>query len=202
MRYMRKLHPSVDVLVSNIGEVFVPATTGHKAHWTMGSRASTGYMKVQVACRRYFVHRLVLETFVGPCPEGYEVDHINRQRDANWLGNLHYTTRSENQHNTSKNDRVDARGGVHWYEDSRGYYRERSSRYRNSHSDEVRAWNNQHRKIKRKTHRQVRFSDGSIHWVLNEQSVQILSIPLKDRHYTKICNISSDIKGTPGDVSL
>lgn len=47
--------------------------------------------------RRYFrVHRLVLETFVGPCPEGMEVCHNNGNPADNRLTNLRYGTKSEN----------------------------------------------------------------------------------------------------------
>jgi hypothetical protein len=42
------------------------------------------------------VHQLVLEAFVGPCPEGYEVLHLNHEPSDNRLVNLKYGTRSEN----------------------------------------------------------------------------------------------------------
>jgi hypothetical protein len=42
------------------------------------------------------VHRLVLLAFVGPCPAGHEVLHLNHQPADNRLENLRYGTRSEN----------------------------------------------------------------------------------------------------------
>jgi hypothetical protein len=42
------------------------------------------------------VHQLVLEAFVGPCPAGCEVLHLNHQHADNRLENLRYGTRSEN----------------------------------------------------------------------------------------------------------
>lgn len=42
------------------------------------------------------VHRLVMEAFVGPCPEGLEVRHLDDDPDNNHLVNLVYGTRSEN----------------------------------------------------------------------------------------------------------
>lgn len=42
------------------------------------------------------VHQLVLEAFVGPCPNGCEVLHLNHQPADNRLSNLNYGTRSEN----------------------------------------------------------------------------------------------------------
>ena len=42
------------------------------------------------------VHQLVLETFVGPRPEGHEVRHLNGDSMDNRLENLAYGTHSEN----------------------------------------------------------------------------------------------------------
>ena len=42
------------------------------------------------------VHRLLLETFVGPCPEKHEALHINGDRLDNRLENLRWGTRKEN----------------------------------------------------------------------------------------------------------
>lgn len=48
------------------------------------------------------IHRLVLEAFVGPCPDGCEADHINRIRDDNRLENLRWVTPEENNKNRKK----------------------------------------------------------------------------------------------------
>ena len=42
------------------------------------------------------VHRLVLEAFVGPCPDGMEALHADGTRTNNSLSNLRWGTRSEN----------------------------------------------------------------------------------------------------------
>jgi len=42
------------------------------------------------------VHRIVAEVFIGPCPEGYVVDHLNREKLDNRVENLEYVTPSEN----------------------------------------------------------------------------------------------------------
>ena len=44
----------------------------------------------------YFVHRMVLEAFVGPCPDGWNCDHINGKRDDNRLRNLRWIWAAEN----------------------------------------------------------------------------------------------------------
>jgi len=43
-----------------------------------------------------FVHRMVLAAHVGPCPAGYQTNHINGVRDDNRLANLEWVTPSEN----------------------------------------------------------------------------------------------------------
>ena len=46
--------------------------------------------------RQAYVHRLVLETFVGPCPEGMEACHNNGDPTDNRLRNLRWDTHSGN----------------------------------------------------------------------------------------------------------
>jgi len=47
----------------------------------------------------YRVHRLVLEAFVGPCPEGMEARHFPDRNPANNnLNNLSWSTHKANQH--------------------------------------------------------------------------------------------------------
>jgi hypothetical protein len=43
-----------------------------------------------------YVHRLLLEGFIGPCPDGCEALHINGDRLDNRLENLRWGTRKEN----------------------------------------------------------------------------------------------------------
>lgn len=46
-------------------------------------------------------HGLVINAFIGPCPEGMTVDHINRIRHDNRLCNLRYATSKEQRANSS-----------------------------------------------------------------------------------------------------
>ena len=48
---------------------------------------------------KIFVHRLVMEVFVGECPEEMSVDHIDRVRTNNTLANLRYATKAEQTEN-------------------------------------------------------------------------------------------------------
>ena len=52
--------------------------------------------------KAYRVHRLVLEAFVGPCPEGMEACHNNGDPADNRLENLRWDTRQENQKDAVK----------------------------------------------------------------------------------------------------
>ncbi len=60
------------------------------------TRNRYGYLVCLVNGRTIAVHRLVYETFNNEIPEGYEVDHINFERDDNRLCNLQLLTHAEN----------------------------------------------------------------------------------------------------------
>lgn len=45
------------------------------------------------------IHKLVYETFVGPIPEGYQVDHIDRDNLNNRVDNLRAVPVEVNQNN-------------------------------------------------------------------------------------------------------
>lgn len=64
-----------------------------------------GYMEARLTGHHKRVHRLVLEAFVGPCPKGYQCDHINAVRDDNRLENLRWVTGRENQLNPVTRER-------------------------------------------------------------------------------------------------
>ena len=80
-------------LVFNKGSYYTKLGGSVKIH-----RDNDGYLYVVLANsgkkERRFVHRLVAETFIGPCPAAMSVDHINRVRDDNRVENLRYATSS------------------------------------------------------------------------------------------------------------
>lgn len=56
-----------------------------------------GYLRVPLRDKRkHLVHRLVLETFVGPCPEGYEASHEDGDPSNNHIENLMWRPKSDN----------------------------------------------------------------------------------------------------------
>lgn len=48
------------------------------------------------------VHRLVALAFLGPCPEGIQVNHISGIKTENHLSNLEYVTHKENHQHASR----------------------------------------------------------------------------------------------------
>lgn len=74
----------------------------NKYHFLRSHRDRNGYLRVGL-CRsgkqiKIFVHRLVLEAFSGPCPEGYETRHLNGNRQDNKTSNLIWGTTKDNRH--------------------------------------------------------------------------------------------------------
>ena len=76
-----------------------------------GHRQRYGHTTVQLGPRdsaeQLYIHRLVLETFVGPCPEGHCARHLNGSASDNRLENLTWGTPAENsgdmvKHGTSR----------------------------------------------------------------------------------------------------
>lgn len=65
-----------------------------------GQYLSGGYMKVTRDGKVFGVHRLLWEDAHGPVPEGYVIDHIDRNTLNNELGNLRAIPRGANVANT------------------------------------------------------------------------------------------------------
>lgn len=68
--------------------------------------SQTGYYKTTVhnksisdKIKRVMIHRVVAECWLGPCPEGLEVDHIDRNPLNNDYRNLRYVNKSTQMKN-------------------------------------------------------------------------------------------------------
>lgn len=175
-------HPTLGILVREDGCVFIcGGSRGRKPHWTFGSKGRDGYLKVTVAYKSYRVHRLVAETFIPNPKNKPQIDHLNRNPLDNRVENLSWCTPSENQRNTRAHDRVDARGGIHKYEDKKQYNKELLAIYRKTHSQYLRELRAEYNK----THKHVRFADGTRRYIPNEQATELLKLPVKERNYVR-----------------
>lgn len=79
---------------------------------TDGQGRPIASLYVEGVCLTLQVHRVVLEAFVGPCPEGMECCHGDGNHKNNHLNNLRWDTHSEN--NLDKREHgTDNRGAQH-----------------------------------------------------------------------------------------
>lgn len=89
-------------MVSNLGRV---KSLNYRNTGKEGMRALVpdcdGYLHVKLHKNgeksMHQVHRLVMRAFVGECPAGYEVDHIDWNPSNNRLSNLSYQPKEENR---------------------------------------------------------------------------------------------------------
>lgn len=54
----------------------------------------------------FLVHSLVARNFIGPYPEGKQINHIDENKTNNNLSNLEYVTPSENMNHGTRNERA------------------------------------------------------------------------------------------------
>lgn len=69
-----------------------------------------GYLRVDLCKggkrKHHSVHKLVMSAFVGPCPKGMEVNHIDENPQNNNLNNLEYITHKQNANHGTRNTRI------------------------------------------------------------------------------------------------
>jgi len=73
---------------------------GRLLEFEIDTRRGKGYLRVTFSANgrrsRRQVHHVVLESFVGPCPDGHECDHKNFVTCDNRLANLRWFTHKQN----------------------------------------------------------------------------------------------------------
>ncbi len=82
--------------INKEGQIWSKTTNKFKSHVNLAH----GYKGVQLWKENKptmkSIHRLLLETYVGPCPDGMEGCHNNGVRNDNRLDNLRWDTHSSN----------------------------------------------------------------------------------------------------------
>lgn len=89
--------------ISNLGRVKSKNKNGKEKYLRFGTNG-VGYYNVQLMGddnkkHNCYVHKLVIENFIGKRPEGYQIDHINAVRNDNRLCNLMFVTPKQNSNN-------------------------------------------------------------------------------------------------------
>lgn len=117
-RKMKTIPNFPDYQITKDGRVWSKPRMSAQKHKIGGQwlkpRNRMGYPAVQLQRQTCSIHRLVLETFIGPCPDGMECRHLNGIRTDNHLINLCWGTHSENQFDAVQHKtHVDNRGEKH-----------------------------------------------------------------------------------------
>lgn len=88
--------------VSSLGRIrsnFDP-TRPARSPIIMSPRNKRGYLLITLCSengrRTFFVHRIVASAFIGPSPEGYQVNHKDASKSNNRVPNLEYVTLADN----------------------------------------------------------------------------------------------------------
>jgi len=63
---------------------------------------NAGYLMVNFCGKKRFIHRLVVESFLGAIPSSLEVDHRSRNKQDNRAVNLRICSHAENLRNRGK----------------------------------------------------------------------------------------------------
>lgn len=83
------------------------------------------------------IHQLVMQYFGPPKPgNNYEIDHFNRNKLDNSIGNLRWVTHKENEYNVDRNLEIGKRACD--YSTNEEYHREYSKEWQQSHKESTR----------------------------------------------------------------
>jgi hypothetical protein len=92
--------------ITTDGRVWSEPNRLHNGTWIKNNINSMGYPQISL-CKngKVFscaIHRILLETYIGPCPKGLVCRHLNGDPQDNRLENLCWGTRSANNYDAVK----------------------------------------------------------------------------------------------------
>ena len=86
--------------ISNLGRIRSYIIPWKDPRILAGILTFAGYRSIKLCEQErrsvFYIHRLVLEAFIGPCPSNCETNHKNGIKTDNRVENLEWITRSEN----------------------------------------------------------------------------------------------------------
>jgi hypothetical protein len=84
---------------------FKTNTKGYRKGWNIvvGCQNNQGYLRVQLNNKKYSLHRIIASAFLNFDIEDSSqlIDHIDRNKNNNWIDNLRLVSNQQNQFNTS-----------------------------------------------------------------------------------------------------
>lgn len=87
------------------GRVYAPKSNTPER--PVGARTKKGYLRVCLNVEgkqhHFMVHRIVWVAAHGPVPDGYQIDHVNAQKDDNRIANLEAVPGIENMRRGAAN---------------------------------------------------------------------------------------------------
>lgn len=89
-------------------------------NWTAG-RDKRGYARLTIDGRSRLAHRLSYEEFMGPVPEGLELDHLCRNPRCINPEHLEPVTHAENMRRAAEADRTDHCPSGHLFDEANTY---------------------------------------------------------------------------------
>lgn len=96
--------------VSNLGAVRSVRRAGVNMKTLAPETERCGYKRVSLyrngRQKHIMVRRIVAAAFLGPCPEGLQVNHIDENKCNNRVNNLEYVTPKENSNHGTRNKRM------------------------------------------------------------------------------------------------
>lgn len=106
MRYLKAIPNFPNYCITKDGKVWSKPKSGtgwsKNGRWLKPGNDTDGYLQINLFNdeKRFTrkIHRLILETYVGPCPIGMECRHLDGNCQNNFLSNLKWGTGSENSY--------------------------------------------------------------------------------------------------------